>query len=365
MRRPSVSFFPKPLPVLAGLLLAAGCQTGTGHLVSREEAGWLRAPAREETALFETLARRPEAWENWREALATSRSFLVSSAARRRYPVAGVRRAEVLEALDILEEALGRATPGERAALLEAGLDLWELPGEGLFTAYYAPEFDGSLVPGGPYRWPLYRRPPGWRGRGPTRREIEEGRLLIGHEIVWLRDPFDAFVIHVNGSARIRLPDGGHRNLGHDGTNERPYTSLGRLMLERGLLRGGASLQAMRAWAEAHPREFQELLLENDRFVYFTFVDDADWPRGAVGRLTPRRSAAADISLYPPGAPLVLELDDGRTPLVFHHDVGGAILGPGRADWYLGVGEAAGEEAGRFYRRGRMLLLLPGGVPRP
>lgn len=247
--------------------------------------------------------------------------------------------------------------------------------GSVLVTGYYAPEFRGSRIRTAVYRYPLYAKPPdldparGARAQPyPTRGEIEATGMLAGSEVVWLADPFDAYVVHVNGSARIALPDGSHLNVGHSGTNDGAYTSIGRLLIDDGRIRADEmSLQAIRAYFAAHPDQFDHYARQNDRYVFFEVLRDDSWPRGSLGIvLTPWRSIAVDKSVFPAGGPalLITEIADdsgGSDPLaqfVLDQDSGKAITGPGRVDLFFGIGHDAGARAGRQIAPGRLLYLV-------
>jgi membrane-bound lytic murein transglycosylase A len=212
---------------------------------------------------------------------------------------------------------------------------------------------DGSLVP------------------YPDRREIEAGALSGRKlEIVWVDDPVGAFFLHVQGSGRVRLADGGELRLGYAAQNGHPYTAIGRELIDRGELRSeDVSLQTIRAWLEAHPGQARELMERNASYVFFQQVK-GEGPLGAQGvPLTPGRSLAVDLNFVPLGVPLWLvagapsplegEPDRKLRRLVVTQDTGGAIRGPIRGDVFWGFGEEAEAIAGRMKHRGRYWMLLP------
>lgn len=271
-----------------------------------------------------------------------------------------------------------------------------EVRPEGLFTGYFEPEVDGSRIRSAQFRVPLYRRPkdlvtfPGANaelseltyGRVVdgkptlyfTRREIEEGALDgQGLEIVWLRDWADAYFIHIQGSARIRLVEGGVLRLSYAAKSGHPYTGIGALLVERGTLAADAmSMQAIRLWMADHPQQARELMWENRSFVFFREVDLEDPGLGALGaqhvQLTPRRSLAIDRSLWMFGTPVWLETEaptgagnqvDPFRQLLIAQDTGSAIRGLSRGDVYWGFGDEAAMIAGPMKSPGRMSVLLP------
>ena len=284
--------------------------------------------------------------------------------------------AQTRMALNTLAAALHGASSGDEFADRVLG-DLQPRAATGtagdetiIFTAYFAPEYPARRVrvPGFPV--PLYRAPivprlqssPGQPG--PTRTAITDAGLLRGSEIAWLPDEMSAYLVHVNGSARLRLEDGTALHVGHDGTNERPYTSLGRLLIDAGIVDADAmSMQAIVAAWEQDPAAVEALMRRNDRYVYFREIAADAWPASSLGiALTPEASIATDKTCFPAGAPaLVITEIDGApfVRLVFDQDSGGAIVGPGRADIYIGAGPQAGAIAGGMHAKGRMIYLLP------
>ena len=254
--------------------------------------------------------------------------------------------------------------------------------GDGLFTAYYEPELRGSRRPGGRYTVPLYGRPAdlvvrpdntvGRMAGGrfetyPSRAEIDAGTVQPPPPVLlWLDDPVDAYVLHVQGSGRIRLAEGGTTNVGVAATNGRPYVSIGRLLVQRGQLTvEGASMQSIRAWLRANPAAGRALINENPRYVFFRETGSA----GAVGAqgvpLTAGRSLAVDPAFVPLGAPVWLDTAWPGRPgqplrrLMVAQDTGGAIKGAVRGDVFWGTGEGALAEAGRMHQAGRYYVLVP------
>ena len=239
-----------------------------------------------------------------------------------------------------------------------------------LFTGYYEPELVGSFVQTPEFAYPIYRKPPEladgqlWFTRG----EIAAKGLLQnrGLEIVWLNDPIEVYFLMVQGSGRIRMPDGKVVRVGYGGKNGQPYRSIGQEMVRRGLIaESEASAQSIRAFVRANPSLGADLLTFNPSFVFFRKLADLPankGPIGAIGRsITTMRSVAVDPEFTPLGAPVWIE-KDGADPiraLMIAQDTGGAIKGPQRADIFYGTGAAAGEAAGTVKDSGRMIVLLP------
>jgi peptidoglycan lytic transglycosylase A len=235
---------------------------------------------------------------------------------------------------------------------------------EGLFTGYFEIALHGSRRRGGKFQTPLYRRPP-----DPTRftrAEIEDGALTgQGLELLWIDDPVDAFFLEIQGSGRVRLPDGGTLRVGYDGSNGKPYVAVGRLLIERGeMAREQVTMASIRAWMAAHLREGAALRRDNPSFVFFREIA-GDGPVGAERVvLTAGRSLAVDRAFIPLGLPIWLEAQQRFAPdvirrLVIAQDTGGAIKGPVRGGLFWGHGAAASAGAGAMNASGRYYLLVP------
>ncbi len=254
---------------------------------------------------------------------------------------------------------------------------------EGMLTSYYEPELHGSRLRTPEYNIPLYGTPAGFGVRKPwyTRQQIdtlpEAQAALAGREIAWLNDPIEALVLHIQGSGRVRMieADGRVRNirLAYAGTNDQPYKSVGRWLLDRKLITD-ASWPGISNWIAANPERVQEMLWSNPRYVFFKEealegLDAQFGPKGAQGvPLTPGRSIAVDRASIPYGTPVWMyskgiEVEYKR--LVLAQDTGSAIVGAVRADYFMGWGKEAGDLAGRIKQPLRLWTLWPKGVPIP
>ena len=241
-----------------------------------------------------------------------------------------------------------------------------------LFTGYFEPELTGSRVQDGPYQYPIYAVPDDLNPDTPyhTRREIEQDALADrGLEIAWLTDPVDRFFLQVQGSGRIRLPDGGMMRVGFGAKNGHPYTSIGKVLIGRGVFTPDAvSAAAIRDWEHANGDAGRALLWENESYVFFRELTDVptdQGPLGAMGRsITAGRTIAVDPAFTSLGAPVWIE-KAGANPinrLMVAQDTGSAIKGAQRADIFFGTGDAAGAAAGSVNDGGRMVVLMPKGV---
>lgn len=268
----------------------------------------------------------------------------------------------------------------------------------GFLTGYFEPVVRGSRVQTATFRFPLHRRPSdlvnlvdeaaragvgsgltharrlpdGSTAPYSTRAEIESG-ALDGRslEIVWLADPVDRFFMQVQGSGRVQFDDGSTMRLGYDGKSGHPYTSIGRVLIDDGIMRAeDVTLQSLGAWLRANPERARDIMWRNQSYVFFRDMGAAGGPVGALGsKLTPGRSLAVDPRFHPLGLPVWVASEtlqmSGDKPfrrLMVAQDVGSAIKGPQRGDIYFGSGPAAGAKAGRTKHPGQFIVLLPRGT---
>lgn len=254
--------------------------------------------------------------------------------------------------------------------------------GEGTvgFTGYFEPYYRASPVPTEDYRYPLYRRPTDldrWPHPHPTRLQLEgadglQGSLglLQGLELVWLSSRLEAFLVQVQGSAKLGLPDGRVMTVGYAGRTDYPYTSIGRALVEDGKVAAeDLSLPNLLAYFEAHPEQLDIYIPQNERFIFFRSTDGGP-PTGSLSvPVTAGHSIATDKSLMPPGAMAIIQASlphptpdrwtsEPTTRLVLDQDTGGAIIGPGRVDLFVGSGPEAGELAGRINTPGQLYYIL-------
>ena len=238
-----------------------------------------------------------------------------------------------------------------------------------LFTGYFEPELDGSPVRTPQFAYPIYRRPPElldgtvWYDRATIERGILRGR---GLELAWLNDPVDVFFLQIQGSGRIRMPDGHVMRLGYAGVNGHAYASVGKAMVAQGIAEAGqVDAGTIQDYVRANPAQGARLMNVNPSYVFFRKIGDLasdKGPIGAMGRsITAMRSVAIDPAFMPLGAPVWIE-KDGADPmyrLMVAQDTGGAIKGAQRADIFFGTGHSAGKTAGKIKDGGRLVVLLP------
>ncbi|MER0202473.1 MAG: transglycosylase [Nitrosomonas sp.] len=264
---------------------------------------------------------------------------------------------------------------------------------EGLITGYYEPLLKGSRKPSSRYRYPVYAAPNDLltielgtaypelkdlrlRGRLNGRKVVpyhsradimNNPKLLNGYELLWVEDEVELFFLHIQGSGRIVLDSGETMKIGFADQNGHPYNSIGKLLVERGELPlEKASMQGIKQWGQQNPKKLPELLQQNARYVFFRELPaDLSGPIGALGvPLTAGRSIAIDPQSIPQGAPVFLATTwpNSNKPLnrlMVAQDVGSAIKGGIRADFFWGFGHEAGNQAGKMKQRGKMWLLMP------
>jgi len=250
-----------------------------------------------------------------------------------------------------------------RPVLMDDGKDA-------LFTGYFEPELDGSLSRSPRYRYPVYKMPPEARETRPwlTRRQILESGVMDGRGLViaYVDDPVELFFLQIQGSGRIRLPNGGAVRVGYRGSNGHNYRSVGQELVRQGIYNAHqVSAEVIKNWVRRNPVAGQELLYHNPSYVFFREVSKVPADRGPLGAMnrsiTTMRSVAVDPKFITLGAPVWIE-KDGRKPLrrlMIAQDTGSAIKGAQRADVFFGTGDEAGREAGTLRDPGRLMMLMP------
>jgi membrane-bound lytic murein transglycosylase A len=264
---------------------------------------------------------------------------------------------------------------------------------EGLITGYYEPLLKGSRAPSKRYRHPIHAAPDDLltidlgasypelkdlrlKGRLDGRKVVpyysraeimSNPKLLNNKELLWVEDEVELFFLHIQGSGRIVFDNGEMIKIGFADQNGHPYNSIGKLLVQRGeLTLENASMQGIKQWGQKNPRKLPELLQQNARYVFFReLAADLSGPIGALGvPLTAGRSIAIDPLSIPQGAPVFLATTWPNTNkplnrLMVAQDVGSAIKGGIRADFFWGFGHEAGNQAGKMKQTGKMWVLMP------
>jgi membrane-bound lytic murein transglycosylase A len=342
------------------------------------------------------------AWEErdlfLRDSIDNSIAWFDAPSSKQWFPIEGVSHEQAKHSvIELREIIVNSTTKQEFISQIEERFDVYQsvgCDGEGtvLFTGYYAPDFHASKTPNSYFNAPLYERPEdlitdsasgtplgrqntkGTIEPWPTRQALIESGELDGTELVWVKDDLDAYTIHVNGSARLRLDDGELMYIGYAGKTDKPYTGLGHSVLEAGLLPPDKlSLRAIRKLYDKNPDEVNALINKNESFVFFREYEGGNWPAGSLGvPVTAERSIATDKKIFPRGGVVLVDttvrsLTGEKQPFtqfMADQDTGGAIRAPGRADLFMGVGPTAGLKAGGQYAEGQLyyLFLKPNAV---
>ncbi|WP_373235485.1 murein transglycosylase A [Cohaesibacter celericrescens] len=281
----------------------------------------------------------------------------------------------------------------------------YQLQQHGLLTGYYQPQFEGRRTPDADFCHPLYKRPgdlipisskqalaAGFTKETSFARETEQGLAFhlsrseimaggldgLGLELVWLKDPLDVYIIHIQGSARIVLEDETILRVAFDGKSGHPYQSLGKILIKKGIFSADTiTMDGLMAYIKALGDAGSKLLAENPSYIFFKqvqsdgnkLVQDPDQgPVAAAGiPLVAMRSMAVDRHRHTFGLPFWLQTnlpsgENEQTPfnqLVFAHDTGSAITGAARGDLFVGTGAQAGQLAGRLQQQTAFFCLMP------
>ena len=326
------------------------------------------------------------------EAIGHNLAYMAKPSSKAHFPVQGITHERVARSLEELRRILKEAkTPEELDRMVREKFDVyisvgWDGSGTVLFTGYCSPVFEASRTRTGEFIHPLYklpedlakgpdgeplgrRKPDGAMEPYPTRAEIEKGRLLDGKglELVWLKDKFEAYIVHIQGSAILKLSDGAEMMVGYAGKTDRKYVSVGEELVKDGKIsRSEKSLKTIWEYFKAHPEELDEYLHRNESYVFFQEISGG--PYGSLNvPVTAWRTLATDKRIFPRASVCFV---DTRVPVgykgvtrpfrqfMLDQDTGGAIRSAGRADIYMGVGNDAMDLAGRTQSEGRLYYLF-------
>lgn len=328
---------------------------------------------------------------NLRTAINNSLSYLKKPSSKKYFPYGDIRHKQAEDSLKAFAELIDSGYRGAQLnALIRDRFDVYSSvgcddKGTVLYTGYYTPIFDGSKESSERFKYPLYSQPEDLvknsegitLGRRivdgtapyPPRAEIESSGMLKGKEIMWLGDPFEVYIAHVQGSAKIRQPDGSLIGIGYVANNGHEYKSIARQMVDDGKIsKDQMNLSSMITYFKGHANEVPEYTGRNPRFVFFRIEDGP--PRGSLNEpVTTLRTIATDKSIFPracmafvsttlPRAVGTDVLQEPYSGFVLDQDTGGSIRAPGRCDVYMGQGDSAGRLAGQTYREGRLYYLF-------
>ena len=323
--------------------------------------------------------------------------YLNKSSSKNFFPSGQISHAHVLDSLKEFKRLLeSNMSISQLNASIKAKFDVYmsvgcDDQGTVLFTGYYTPIFDGSFVRTEKYKYPLYKIPDdlvkgsngeilGQRGSDgrirspyPSRKEIESTGMLKGNELVWLSDPFEVYIAHVQGSAKIRLPNGDLTTVGYAANNGHEYHGISQeLVKDNRIPADQISLASMISYFQRNPAHIDLYVSKNPRFVFFRKEEGP--PMGSLNEpVIAMRSIATDKTIFPRGALTMIsttlpKVVNGSVVNKYYNgfaldqDTGGAIRAPGRCDVYMGQGDIAGKMAGQTYQEGKLyyLFLKPG-----
>jgi membrane-bound lytic murein transglycosylase A len=316
------------------------------------------------------------------EAITNSLNYMAKPSSKKFYPYGNITYEQAVKSLQELKNlvALG-LSPQQMNKVLHEKFDTYisvgcDDQGTVLFTGYYTPIFDGSSLRTDRFKYPLYKQPAdllkgpdgtilGQRGSDgqirqyPSRADIQKSNILAGNELVWLSDPFEVYIAHVQGSVKIRMPGGQIETVGYVAHNGWEYQGIVQKMIADGKLSDKSiNLRAMIDYFKAHPDEVDMYVNKNPRFVFFT--SGKGDPRGSLNEpVIPFRTIATDKTIYPRAMFAFISAGlDRPVGFALDQDTGGAIRAAGRCDVYMGTGDEAGELAGGTYREGKLYYLF-------
>jgi len=326
------------------------------------------------------------------KAIDNSLNYLSKPSSRQFFPYGDITHQHAVDSLKAFKKLMNSGLRGrELNAAIAQQFDVYisvgcDGMGTVLFTGYYTPIFDGSPAANEQFQYPLYNQPDDLvkdpygqilgrrRADGqitpyPPRAEIETSNMLKGKELVWLSDPFEAYIAHVQGSAKLRMPDGKLATVGYAANNGHEYHSVAEELVKDGQIAPEQmSLSAMIDYFKRHINQVATYTQRNPRFVFFRKEDGP--PRGSLNEpVTPMRTIATDKAIYPRGCLAFISTAlprmvagsiyrDAYNGFALDQDTGGAIRAPGRCDVYMGTGETAGKLAGQTYQEGRLYYLF-------
>jgi len=330
--------------------------------------------------------------EGLKPTIERSLNYLSKPSSKQFFPVSGITHNQATESLKAFSDLLDSGLTGHNLDVaIKDKFDVYmsvgcDDQGTVLFTGYYTPILEGSFEPSERFRYALYKQPDdlvkgvngeilgqrcadGQLRQYPSRTVIENAMLLKGKELVWLSDPFEAYIAHVQGSAKIRLPNGELTTVGYSANNGHEYRNIGGIMIKEGVISSSQlNLTTLINYYKTHPDQVAKYTQMNPRFVFFRKEDGE--PRGSLNEpVTQMRTIATDKSIFPRGCLAFISTalprveDNVVVPQSYRgfaldQDTGGAICAPGRCDVYMGQGDTAGRLAGRTYQEGKLYYLF-------
>ncbi len=325
-------------------------------------------------------------------AIDNSLNYMAKPSSENFFPINGISHQDVVESLRAFRELIHSGKdPYELDKLIKENFDVYmsvgcDMKGTVLFTGYYTPIFDGSLERTERFKYPLYSMPDGLvkdelgqtlgiktadgsLTECPPRGQIEGSGIVEGKELIWLEDPFEVYIAHVQGSAKIRVRDGSLVTVGYAATNGYEYESITKDLSQNAEIPlDKMSLSAMIDYFSKNKSEVDRYVNSNPRFVFFRISEGN--PHGSINEpVIPLRTIATDKSIFPRAALTFIDTELPRNVgddvviypykgFFLDQDTGGAIRAPGRCDIYMGEGDEAGLVAGKTYEEGKLYYLI-------
>lgn len=381
------------LVVLTALLALAGCHPPALDYLAQLPPGTL-ALRKIPPEQYPSFAVNPSDLARIRTAIHFSLDYLAKPSSQHYYPYGDISHDRAVATLHALDQIAQTATSADQVdQQIRANFDVYQSvgapapdqsgwTGKVLFTGYFTPIYAASLTRGGPYQWPLYKRPAdlvsdpvtgdvqgrrmpnGTIAAGYYTRAQIEGGALKGQELCWLTSRWSAYVVTVQGSGRLRLPDGNIYEVGYNGHNGYQYAPVAEKMIADGVISvDSVSLKTLGDYFDEHPDQMDKYLLSNPRTVFFT--ERRGGPFGSLNEpVTPMATIATDKEaqdIYPRAMAAFLDVpprDPTVAPAVhgfyLDQDTGGAIRAAGRCDIYMGVGQQAEDLAGKQLSEGQL-----------
>jgi membrane-bound lytic murein transglycosylase A len=384
-----------PLLLSISLLPFAGCKAKNARLiepfpdnVDKQVEGWGLRKLHPKDYPDMRLAWMDKT--NLEQAIQKSLAFLAKPSSQQWYPSRNpgddITHAQEVATLNSILDMLRRnVSPDDFQAALVSRYDVYiskgyNDAGDVWFTGYFTPIYHGSRTRTAEFIYPIYSRPADLNtdpitgrvvGTYPSRRQLETSGRLRGLELLWFKKPIEPFMIQVQGSAQVNLTDGTTVYVGYAGSNGGEHKGLGTQLKDAGKIDPKhLSLPAVLDYFDKHPGELQQYVLNDDRFTFqkiYTQAEMAEWPTGSLNQqVTPDRSIATDKDIFPRASFVFIDAPQPsptgvlapKKSFVLDQDAGGGIRAAGRADIYMGIGDAAGVRAGAEFAQGRMYYIF-------
>jgi membrane-bound lytic murein transglycosylase A len=380
------------------IILSTGCKQEEEIIIAPEEKDYYKQLPPGELALVKLTdpSQFPDFTEgfyrktNLEQAALYSLEYLSKKSSHQFFPYGDITHDRAVDSIQAFIDVMQAATsPQDLDATIKERFDIYQSRGcdeigTVLFTSYYRPIFDARLQPDHQFKYPLHKRPPDLeknpqtnkyqrKGGGSylTRYEIHKGALEGQNlELCYLSDPFETYIVTVQGSGRLRMEDGSFFDIGYHGDNGHEYTSVGQTLVDKNLIQPSElSLQGLIRFFNQHPEELDHAFQINKRYVFFT--PRSGGPFGSLNvPVSPYRSIATDKEVYPRACVAFLQTrlpargaEDAIRDYRYHgfaldQDTGGAIRAAGRCDIFLGTGPRVGELAGRTLAEGKLYYIF-------